>query len=68
VILKGKTQKGKNRIRELGSEWILLREMDRVLFNPEVGPWFFVRPANRKDGEKDRWIHASRDVDFEIAS
>lgn len=66
MILKGKTQKGKNRIRELGAEWILLREEDSVLFNTERGPWFLIRPANRIDDDKDRWINSKHDIDFEI--
>ena len=66
MILKGKTQKGKNRIRENGAEWVLLREADSVLFNHEVGPWFFIRPINRFDSDKDRWIHSKHDIDFEI--
>jgi len=65
MILKGKTQKGKNRIRELGEEWILIREADSVLFNHERGPWFFIRPASGKP-DKERWIHSKHDVNFEI--
>jgi len=68
MILKGITQKGKNRVRELGAEWILLSEADSVMFSTERGQWLLIRPSNRKDGEKDRWIHSSRDIDFEIVS
>lgn len=68
MILKGKTLKGKNRIRENGAEWILLREADSVLFNPERGPWFFIRPIDKKNDDKDRWIHSIHDTDFEIVT
>jgi len=66
LILEGKTGKGKNRIRENGSEWVLLQEADHVMFNPERGPWLLIRPAARTDDAKDRWIHSKHDVDFRI--
>lgn len=64
--LKGKTQKGKNRIRECGDVWFLERTADSVLFDPRPGPWGLVTPESNK--EKSRWIHMIHDTDFEIVS
>lgn len=65
MILKGLTQKGKNRIRELGNEWTLVREKPSVLFDPTPGPWWLVIPLSG-DETKSRWIHSSKDKDFEV--
>ena len=65
MILKGKTQKGKNRVRELGNQWALVRTTDRVQFSSEPGPWWLVKPIN--GFEKDsRWIRNTHDKDFEV--
>lgn len=68
MILKGKTQKGKNRVRELGESWIVIAEQDQVQFSRERGPWFLIRPILSNLGDKDRWIHSKYDVDFEIVT
>jgi len=65
MILIGKTQKGKNRVRELGSEWFLVRKSARVLFDSRPGPWWLVQPVNGSE-EKSRWIHSKEDKDFEV--
>lgn len=62
--LSGKTQKGKNRIRELGDEWDLERTADSVLFDFRPGPWGLVAPKTNRD--KSRWIHLTHDHDFDI--
>jgi hypothetical protein len=65
LILKGKTLKGKNRIREQGEVWDIITTADSVLFDSRPGPWLLVVPANTSF-EKARWIHAAHDHDFEI--
>ena len=64
MILKGKSLKGKNRIRELGEWWDLERTADSVLFDPRPGPWGLVHPMGIR--EKSRWIHLTHDADFDI--
>jgi hypothetical protein len=64
VILEGITQKGRNRVNELGSEWQLVRVADSVQFNPERGPWLLVQPPGRPD--KSRWVHHRHDPDFKV--
>lgn len=67
--LKGLTQKGKNRVREHGDLWTVLAEVDKVLFNPNPGPWLFITPAGRtQDDKAARWIKASDDVDFSFVT
>lgn len=67
MILKGKTLKGKNRVRELGAEWRLVRTEPAVLFSTEPGPWALVEPVAARDpAERSRWINLRSDRDFEI--
>jgi hypothetical protein len=64
--LTPKTHKGRNRIREAGSNVIeVLRRQDSVIFSAEAGPWAFV--SFEGTGSKhDRWVHMSNDPDFLI--
>jgi hypothetical protein len=39
LILSGKSQKGKNRIREQGPEWLLIKSAETVPFSSNKGPW-----------------------------
>ena len=58
LTLVGKTRKGKNRIRELGDQWMLACKKDKG------GPWLLICPLSNQ--EKCRWIHLSEDEDFEV--
>jgi len=66
IQLRGISQKGKNRVRELGTMWIVFAECDFVLFAPnEKGPWLFISPENRAHSDKaSRWIRTTNDIDF----
>lgn len=68
IRLKGKSQKGKNRIREHGDRWTVLAETSSVLFSPEKpGPWIFICVGGGNQNDKSsRWIHALNDEDFII--
>lgn len=70
IILKGISQKGKNRIKENSSQWIVLAETDSVLFSPNAhGPWLFIAPIGKDQHDKaSRWIKVTGDVDFLIES
>ena len=65
IILKGITQKGKNRVREQGTEWIILKIEHRVLFSQEPGPWWLIRPITGFE-TASRWIRNMVDKDFEV--
>lgn len=63
MILEGKTLKGKNRVREHGSEWTLLETRQRVLFSFDTGPWLHVQSLKTGDS---RWVHGVSDRDFKV--
>lgn len=67
IILKGISQKGRNRIHELGDEWLVLLYRDQVSFSPihqPGGGWLLLAPFSNT--EKVRWIQRNGDPDFEI--
>ena len=68
IKLSGISQKGKNRVRELGDRWTVWAETDRVLFSPnQTGPWLFVSIAGRTQNDKSsRWVRVSGDSDFDV--
>lgn len=66
IVLKGKTQKGKNRIREIGEKWVVVRIDKSVLFSNQEGPWMLVRPHGDKNNSRARWVHPKRDENFEV--
>ena len=68
IILRGISQKGKNRVREHGETWFVLAETDVILFSPsKQGPWLFVAPPNRTMMDKSsRWVHLHTDPDFKV--
>ena len=68
MILKGKSLKGKNRIREHGEFWFVEVEADTVLFDPRPGPWALVVPGGPANREHSRWIHLKEDKDFIVVS
>ena len=68
IQLKGLSQKGKNRIRDLGDRWTVLAETETVLFAPnKVGPWLFETPVGQNQNSKaSRWVRLTDDTDFVI--
>ena len=75
VILEGKTRKGKNRVHELGTAWLIDQVRDRVAFAPsEQGPWLMVFPESCRENCQStlcnhaRWIHGQNDKDFTVTS
>ncbi len=65
VNLVGKSMKGKNRVREHGSVWIIHVRVETVLFNPEPGPWIFISPIGKTfQDTASRWVHEVNDRDF----
>ena len=66
IRLRGLTAKGKNRVKQHGEYWTVLAETDKVLFNPEKGPWLFITPAGKgQDDKAARWVRADGDADFD---
>lgn len=69
LVLEGITHKGKNRIRENGPLWEVHTKADKVLFNPEPGPWLYISPVGSGPLAKQaRWIKESNDSDFKVVN
>jgi len=67
IRMNGKTQKGKNRVREHGEIWVVLREADRVIFDSSTGPWAFIAPRGLgRESNGSRWVNLRWDRDFQI--
>lgn len=67
VTLTGKTKKGKQRVRDFGPTWSVLRRQDRVLFKPEPGPWLLIAPPGRdSEDHAARWVREHCDTDFVV--
>ena len=69
MILKGKTQKGKTRVREHGEIWGIISEKDRVNFSSEDGPWLLICPVPEmsiREPRNLRWVHKWHDDDFKV--
>jgi len=66
ITLTGLSQKGKNRIREHGTDWLVSKVSDTVLFAPnETGPFLFIKPVGGDD-KSSRWIKMSGDQNFGV--
>ena len=65
LIIKGKTLKGKNKIKEAGTnEWVVIDESETVLFSTEKN-WIHILP-NGKAKKLSRWIQRNNDKNFEV--
>ena len=65
VVIKGKTLKGKNKIREAGTdEWVVIDESETVQFSSEKN-WIHILP-NCKAKKLSRWIQRNNDKNFEL--
>ena len=65
VIIKGKTLKGKNKIREAGTdEWVVIDESETVQFSTEKN-WIHILP-NGKAKKLSRWIQRNNDINFTV--
>lgn len=71
IELIGKSLKGKNKVRELGNIWIVLKEQERVGFSNLSGGWCLVIPEHFKEQgfncEHARWIHIFSDLDKDFS-
>ena len=65
MIIKGKTLKGKNRIREAGTDkWEIINNPQKVQFSK--GLWVMIEPSNGNSGNR-RWVRWDEDdQDFEL--
>ena len=65
LIIKGKTLKGKNKIREAGTDkWAVIDESETVQFSSEKN-WIHILP-NGKAKKLSRWIQRNNDINFTV--
>lgn len=64
ITLRGRSLKGKNRIRELGTEWDILSICEEDFAFKKKGD-LRIAPVLEDDHDA-RWIHPTQDKDFEI--
>ena len=65
LILEGKTLKGKNKIREAGTnEWAIIDKSETVQFSSEKN-WIHILP-NGKAKKLSRWIQRDNDINFTV--
>jgi hypothetical protein len=67
ITVKGLSQKGKSRVNECGSEWLVSHATNRVAFSTERGTWLFLRSI-KKHPNGGRWMLKDDDKDFKITS
>lgn len=67
ITLEGLTHKGKKCIGKQGPLWEIHARTDRVLFNPEIGPWLYISPYGETHLSKNAmWIKEVDDINFKI--
>ena len=65
LIIEGKTLKGKNKIREAGTnKWVVLDESETVQFSNEKN-WIHILP-DCKAKKLSRWIQRNNDINFKV--
>ena len=65
LIIEGKTLKGKNKIREAGTDkWVIIDESETVQFSTEKN-WIHILP-NGKAKKLSRWIQRHNDINFTV--
>ena len=65
LTIKGKTLKGKNKIKEAGTnEWCIIDESETVQFSSEKN-WIHILP-NGKAKKLSRWIQRNNDINFTV--
>ena len=61
VILRGTTKKGKQRVKQHGPIWEVVKTKENVLFSDKDGPWLLLRAGNDL-----RWVHEAQDDNFTL--
>lgn len=65
LIIEGKTLKGKNKIKEAGTnEWCVINKSETVQFSTEKN-WIHIIP-NGKARKLSRWIQRNNDKNFKV--
>lgn len=69
IVVEGITHKGKKCVSKKGQLWEIHAKTEKVLFNPENGPWLYISPYGTTHLSKDAmWVKELHDVDFKIVN
>lgn len=66
VTLRGLTAKGKQRVKQWGERWVILKKKDKVSFSDLNGDWLFVQAVGDTSDSSSRWVNLTSDKDFEV--
>lgn len=67
ITLEGRTNKGRNRIREFGRIWEIKYMRDNLPMDTDKkAVWAFITPYGNSHPNASRWIKRFNDPDFEI--
>lgn len=66
VKLTGKTKHGKNRVREQGADWIVVKVRAGVLFSEDKKKEFALLRKEDNPGEHWRWVALKEDKNFSV--
>lgn len=65
VKLEAKTKKGKDRIAQQGSRWLIEAISEKVLFDDKKGIWLGLS-AKARQTDCFRWVHLTDDENFKV--
>ena len=66
VKLTGKTKHGKNRVREQGAEWIVVKVNTGLIFADDRKKEFALLRKENNPGEHWRWVALEEDKNFSV--
>jgi hypothetical protein len=67
LVLRGKSRRGKTRIKAHGERWMVRLVQADVAFSDDAGPWVMLQPLDSDRTEvARRWVNLRADRDFEI--
>jgi len=66
LYIEGITQKGWKKVMSSGIHWVVKARTEKILFNPEPGPWLLIIPFGETEPDKGFWIKEYDDKDFKI--
>jgi hypothetical protein len=64
VKLKGKTKHGKNRVREQGHTWLVVKVKSGLVFAEDMNKEFALLSAENRPDEHWRWVALKEDKNF----
>ena len=68
VILKAKSKRGKQIIKDAGNIWIVINGPKNTIFDTHDNNWVFIYPESKKIDQKyfARWVNLKNDRNFKV--